>query len=121
MLQQHPDTDLTMFVVWEPILPMDWSGRPSSSALGRLTDRRVRQFWDEKHLVADRLARDARAPQPEPDCCFADGILWDLAAVYPEGAVWAEQLPSATVFDGPVVRITDQIIGAFSAPGGERR
>ncbi len=103
-----------MLVVWEPILPMDWSGRPSTAALSRLSDGRVRHFWDEGHLVADQMARDARSPQPEPDCCFADGILWDLAAVYPEGELWGEQLPTATVFDGPVVRITDQIVEALA-------
>ncbi len=102
-----------MFVVWEPILPMDWFGRPASSALGRLPDKRVRQFWDEERLIADQVARDAREPQPEPDCCFADGILWDLAAVYPKGELWGDQLPPATVFDGPVVRITDQIVEAL--------
>ncbi len=115
MLQQHPDANLTMFVVWEPILPMDWFGRPSSSALGRLSNERARQFWDEERLIADRMARDAREPQPEPNCCFADGILWDLAAVYPEGALWGEQLPPAAVFDGPVVRVTDQIVTALQA------
>lgn len=84
--------------------------------LGRISDARAVQFWDEDRVLADRLAHDARDPQPKPDCCEHDGVLWDLAAVYPKGARWEERLPVASVFDGPVVRVTDQISGALSAP-----
>ena len=114
MLEQHPEAELQVYVVWEPILPMDWF-RPTSSVLSRIPDARVTQFWDEEHLLARRLAEDARDPQPKPECCEADGILWDLAVVYPVGARWSEQLPPAIVFDGPVVRVTDQIVEAFAA------
>ena len=102
MLSRHPDAPVTVFVVWEPILITDWSA-PGPSALNRLTDPRVTQFWDPNHLVALRLAADARPPQPEPACCNRRGFLWDLAAVYPRQAVWDERLPSATLFNGPVV------------------
>lgn len=104
-----------MFVVWEPILATDWS-KPNTSALSRISDARAVQFWDEERVLADRLARDAREPQPRPDCCEQDGVLWDLAAVYPKGARWEERLPVASVFDGPVVRVTGQISGALGAP-----
>ena len=75
----------------------------------RLSDRRVRHFWDPDHLVAKRMARDARPPQPNPRCCYSDGILWDLAAVYPRGSVWQNVSPVATVFDGPVFDLTAPI------------
>lgn len=40
-----------MFAVWEPILITDWSA-PTTFALRRLADRRVRQFWDKDHAMA---------------------------------------------------------------------
>ncbi|MEN3338385.1 MAG: hypothetical protein V7647_2061 [Acidobacteriota bacterium] len=82
---------------------------PGTFVLRRLTDARVRQYWDPHHLVAAQIARDARPPQPVQNCCERSGTLWDLAAVYRRGAVWTERMPPATVFDGPVLDVTDQI------------
>jgi hypothetical protein len=97
------------------MLPTDWAA-PASSALGRLSDGRVRQYWDPSHLLAAQMKKDARAPQPEQDCCLRSGILWDLAAVYPPGSIWSERMPAATVFNGPVVDVTEAIEDAV-APG----
>lgn len=107
-----------MFAVWQPMLPTDWAA-PASSALRRLSDRRVQQYWDPNHLLATQMKKDARAPQPEQDCCIRSGILWDLAAVYPPGSIWSDRMPAATVFNGPVVDVTDAIDGAI-APGQRR-
>jgi hypothetical protein len=102
MLDQHRDAKVRVFAVWEPILSTDWSA-PSSFALDRLSDGRVRQFWDKEHSLAKVMAYSHNA-QTKPKCCTRSGILWDLIAVYPTGAVWSDQLPPAVVFDGPVVR-----------------
>jgi hypothetical protein len=72
--------------------------------LARLKDSRARQYWDPQHLLALRLAKDARAPQPKQDCCLRDDFLWDLAALYPPGAEWKDSLPPATFFNGPIVK-----------------
>ena len=105
---------MRVFVVWEPILTTDWSA-PSTFALHRVRDGRVQQYWDPEHVVAKQLSADARAPQPSPECCEQDGILWDLAAVYPPGASWAAQMPTAVVFNGTVVDIAPAIEAALSA------
>jgi hypothetical protein len=97
------------------MLPTDWAA-PASSALGRLSDRRVRQYWDPNHLLATQMKKDARAPQPEQDCCVRSGILWDLVAVYPPGSIWSDRMPAATVFNGPVVDVTEAIEDAVG-PG----
>lgn len=102
-----------MFAVWEPILPTDWFP-PMTWVLKRLSDRRVQQYWDPEHVLAQRMAADARAPQPEQECCLRSGILWDMAAVYPKGAVWEDRLPAATVFNGPVADITSAIEPALA-------
>jgi len=102
------------------MLPTDWAA-PASSALGRLSDVRVQQYWDPNHLLATEMKNDARAPQPEQDCCVRSGILWDLAAVYAPGSTWSERMPTATVFNGPVVDVTEAIEGALSHGRAEAR
>jgi hypothetical protein len=97
MLNQHPDAKVKVFAVWEPILLTDWGG-PTTSALRRLSDRRVSQFWDKGHALAKALA-ESRNPESKPDCCARRGVLWDLLAVYPAGAAWGQRLPPATVFN----------------------
>lgn len=94
------------------MLPTDWSA-PSSSVLRRLSDGRVQQHWDPDHVLATRMKTDARPPQPEQDCCVRSGILWDLAAVYPAGAAWSDRMPTATVFNGPVVDVIPAIENAL--------
>jgi hypothetical protein len=117
-MQEHANQGVRVFAVWQPMLPTDWEA-PASSALRRLSDGRVQQYWDPNHLLAAQMKRDARAPQPEQDCCLRSGILWDLAAVYPPGSIWSERMPAATVFNGPVVDVTEAIEDAV-APGSAR-
>ena len=99
-------------MVWEPMLASDVAP-PTSLAMHLISDRRVRQYWDKQHALARQMKTDARPSQPEPRCCVSDGILWDLAAVYPKSAMWKETLPVAVVFDGPVVSITSSIESAL--------
>jgi hypothetical protein len=97
-----------VLAVWQPMLPTDW-GRPLTFVLRRMSDVRVRQFWDENHLVAKQIAADAREPQPVPECCDQFGILWDTVMVYPKGARWAEGLPPAVYVNGPVIAIESDL------------
>ncbi|HEX2445006.1 MAG TPA: hypothetical protein VHJ77_13755 [Vicinamibacterales bacterium] len=102
VLDEYPEQKVKVFSVWLPILRSD-QGPPGRSALGRLSDDRASHYWDPDKLVAARLARDARSPQPVQECCVRSGTLWDIAAVYPPGVLWTDRLPVAIVFDGPVV------------------
>ena len=103
ILEQHPGVKIHVFAVWEPMLATDWQN-PAGAVLARLKDSRARQYWDPRHLLALRLAADARDPQPKQACCVRDNILWDLAAVYPPGVEWKDALPPAVFFNGPVVK-----------------
>ena len=103
-----------MLVVWEPMLATDWFA-PSTIVLGRLSDVRASQYWDKEHVVAHRIAQDARPPQPTPGCCTKSQTLWDLAAVYPAGARWSEQMPVATFVDGPVAYVVDELEAAVKS------
>lgn len=91
-----------MLVVWEPILPTDWT-RPSSSTMARIPDGRVRQFWDPNHRVAAALNEIAKEkpPHPDPDCCWQKGFYWDQVILYPPGARWKD---TSAFWNGPVFR-----------------
>ena len=103
ILERHPASKIQVFAVWEPMLTTDWQS-PTSGVLARLNDARARQYWDPHHLVAQRLAADARDPQPKQACCLRDNFLWDLAALYPPGVKWKDAPPPAVFFNGPVVK-----------------
>jgi hypothetical protein len=99
---------MKVYAIWEPMIPTDW-GRPVTYVLARLRDSRTAQFWDPDHRFARELSKAARDPQPEPKCCRRDGVLWDLAAVYPPGATWDNTLPPAVFFDGAVLNVKDDL------------
>lgn len=96
---------MRVLVVWEPILATDW-GSPSGSALARISDQRVRQFWDPKHVVAGALNEFAKQKplQPEPGCCIQKGFYWDEAILYAPHARWKDK-PTSAYWNGPVARI----------------
>lgn len=102
-----------MFAVWEPILASDFMA-PTTGALRRISDSRARHYWDEDHVLAKVMKRDARPPQPKEECCENDGVLWDLVAIYPPGARWEATMPPAAMFDGPVYRLTEKIHAALA-------
>jgi hypothetical protein len=95
---------LTVLVVWEPILPSDWS-RPTRPVMARIPDSRVIQFWDKDHLIAEQLSKQLRTK--EPTCCRHSGTLWDLVALYSNGANWNESEPFYV--DGPVYKIESEL------------
>jgi hypothetical protein len=94
--------------VWEPILPTDYSS-PGTAILARLSDPRVEQYWDKKHLFAEQLRHEIEsdAGQPKANCCARKGVPWDEVAVYPRDAHWDGQLPRAAFLNGPVVQAGD--------------
>ena len=73
--------------------------------MARISDQRVRQFWDPEHAVSGALNAFAkqRLSQPQQECCTQKGIQWDEAILYAPRAHWKDQ--SVAVFrNGPVVK-----------------
>ena len=66
------------FVVWEPVLPTDWSS-PSIAPRSRLSDVRVTQFWDQGRVISHLMGEHDRR-----------SVVWDYIAVYPAGARWQD-------------------------------
>ena len=90
MLRQEQSAGVRVLVVWEPMLPTDWS-RPSGLVQSRIPDSRAVQFWDKDHLVAKGL-RD-QFPSSQALCCERHGVLWDVAALYASGVHWGGSAP----------------------------
>jgi len=107
-LKNHTGERVVVFAVWEPILATDTQA-PGTGILGRLNDSRVRQFWDRGHAVASAIKTAADATNLHPNCCEADGVLWDMTAVYEPGAAWADRLPKPILLDGAIVKIQSQL------------
>ena len=103
VLEQKSATSARVFVIWQPMLPTDWTS-PGRSALRRVRDVRARQYWDKQHLVARDFKKqlDQDDAHPQPECCEKAGVPWDLIAVYPPGVRWEAGLPRAAYADGPV-------------------
>lgn len=108
VLKKYPNVKVTVFAVWQPMLPTDVAA-PTSRTLARLSDPRVRQYWDPDHLLAKQLKLDARPPQADPDCCTRKGILWDLMGIYPKGERWTDKIPVALIFNGTVVDVVERL------------
>jgi hypothetical protein len=90
------------FVIWEPVLPTDWSS-PSTAALRRISDTRAAQFWDKGRLISHSMGEHDRGT-----------VVWDHIAVYAAGTVWEERPPQALYDGGPVVRVTEEARAALT-------
>jgi hypothetical protein len=85
------------------MLPTDWSA-PTSWVLSRISDTRAIQFWDKDHLVAKDLQQHLSSSQI---CCQRNGIIWDVAALYPKGTQWDSSKP--VYFGGAVLDVAPEL------------
>ena len=111
VLKRHPDSDVRVFAIWEPMLPTDWN-RPTTHVLQRLSDARVIQVWDKNHLIADLMEKGADGQRPR--CCRRSGVWWDVIAAYPSGVHWEDSLPAPELLNGTVVRTAPELEAKLS-------
>ena len=81
----------------------------------RISDSRVVQFWDKDHLVAKELEKQLSSSQI---CCQRNGILWDVAALYPPKVEWSASTPA--FFGGAVWDVADNVRQHLSAMNSSR-
>jgi hypothetical protein len=116
-IQQVLDRDrspVRVLVVWEPMLLIDWS-KPGGMIQALIHDPRAVQFWDKSHLVAKELRQQLSSSEI---CCQHNGVIWDVAAVYPKDVQWGT---SAPVFFGGTVRdVADTVRQQLDALNGTR-
>ena len=113
-LEQARSLPIRVLVVWEPILPTDWS-RPSGMVQSRISDTRVIQYWDDDHLIAGELRHQLSS---EPSCCQRSGVLWDLAVLYGRQAQWGNSSPPLFA-GGPVVKAAPVLEERFAGLSGK--
>ena len=112
ILRERTSQPLTILAVWQPMLSTDW-GRPGTGSLGRLSDARVRQFWDAGQHVAQALRASFPHREEALGCCITDGIWWDLIAVFPPGTEWHERFPEPLLLDGTVEETAERVIAVL--------
>jgi hypothetical protein len=103
LLKQRADPNLRAFVVWEPVIATDLRA-PSTRTLARISDLRVRQYWDRGRLLSKAMG--------EKD---ADSIVWDVINIYDRSARWNDQPPVPVFSDRPVVHVIDAAAKALIA------
>lgn len=96
-----------MFVVWEPVIPTDWSP-PSTLVLERIPDPRVRQYWDAKRTLSRLMGEDPGNRKT---------IVWDYVALYPPGARWTDKPPQPSYSGRPVVEVAAALEQALATAG----
>ena len=109
LLAEFNEADLSVFIIWEPVLKTDIAA-PLTSVLSLLGDRRVAQFWDPDRVVSADFVRSANTnparyglDEPLPP----DFVAWDIVAVFAKSARWEHDLPIPDYYGGPVTDSMD--------------
>lgn len=77
LLSEFADLPILVQVVWEPQEETDWAP-PPTEVLGRLRDKRVKQYWDKERTVSKEMGAGQ-------------------VRVFSRGAAWREALPAPAV------------------------
>jgi hypothetical protein len=81
ILEEHPDTDLRVYVVWFNMLSGDSRSRWDECVM---SDPRATHLWDEKRLASRALAGEVEGASPP---------VWDAYLLYGPEATWGDAVP----------------------------
>jgi hypothetical protein len=95
LLETQKDPQLSVFVIWEPVLATDLTA-PSTITLRRIHDRRVKQYWDSNRALSHAMGEHDRP-----------SVLWDYIAIYKPEQIWTGAPPQPEFTGRPVVRFID--------------
>ena len=90
ILQQYPEADVRVYVVWLPVMPLD----ARFPVADLLVDQRTTHFWDNEQRVSDALAHAYGAPGQ---------LVWDAFFVFAPDASWIDAPPRPLGSGSPVV------------------
>jgi hypothetical protein len=99
ILEQYPDADLRVYVVWLPVLAQD--SRFEVDDL--VVDARATHYWDNDQVVSDALSSAFDS---------GGGVVWDVYFLFGPDATWNERPPKPLATGAPVV---SEIAGLESA------
>ena len=84
VLEEYPEEDLKVFILWAPYGERDNLGLALQVAKAYLPDPRVQHFWDMWRFGSRVYSPKLRAPEAQT---------WDLILFYDRGTVWEEPVP----------------------------
>jgi hypothetical protein len=109
VLRKYPAEDIRVFVIWEPVLPTDWS-RPDASITSNVADNRALHYWDYTHRLSGMYGDAVNAAKLAASSTISfrmKDVIWDAALVYPPGARWGAQ---ARLMVAPVFKYADSLL-----------
>ena len=109
LLETQNDSHLRVYVIWEPVLATDLNA-PSTIALRRIRDLRVKQYWDKDRVLSHAMGEDDRP-----------SVVWDYIAVYRPEQIWTEAPPQPEFKGRPVVRFIEGARKALEAIHTEQK
>ena len=83
VLEQVTDSDLTVHVIWLPVLKGD-TGDSVGQAMLTMQDPRARHYWDEDTSLGYAYGRIVELPD-------GDDLAWDVYFGYGRGSSWPDQ------------------------------
>jgi hypothetical protein len=87
ILNRHPDTDLTVFLLWGPYMRHRDSLASASRATDYLPDKRVQHFWDLWRFAGRNYSEQLKVPKEHA---------WDMFVFYKPQLVWQASSPEPT-------------------------
>ena len=93
ILAKHPDANLKIYSIWEPILPTD---RRRTWKASLFSDPRITHYWDEER-VSGQWYGDA-----VPNCLLPP-VAWDAFYVYGPDAKWDSDAAKPIRCGAPVI------------------
>ena len=85
MLDENPDTNLNILIVWIKMYAADSIDMVQEAARPFSSDARVTQFYDPDEVFGRELAEQLGAKSGQ--------VAWDVYLFYDEQDQWVEQLP----------------------------
>lgn len=112
VLDQLPQRDLRVYIIWVPVMQSD-TGPPDAESRARLSDARVRHYWDASNRLAalwQPALKAEKTPVLGKESLVTGKNLWDFVAVFPPGARWDEVPPPPIFKAAPVKDFGDPLL-----------
>ncbi len=107
-LEEHPDLDVSVYVVWLPMFPrpMEWWALPRM--VEEFSEWGIPQYWDEERRVSLEV-KERVVPEVEND------VPWDMFILFGPEATWAEAEKHVLGWGEPVIQKTEKLEALLSA------
>jgi hypothetical protein len=88
IIEEFPDIDMSISVVWIRVLPGDSESSAKESAR-MFNDHRVRQFYDPNQIAGKAIAERVG---------WKGKVAWDIYLFYPAGHEWTKRPPTPSAW-----------------------